>query len=382
MNILVIGAGMMGSATAYDLVHASPGNRVVLGDIDVERAQRVAAELGTQADPIRLDTTNYRETVVAMKRVDAAIGATSYNHNLLLTNAAIEAGIHFFDLGGNMDVVYRQMALDSKAESAGVLIMPNCGLAPGLACVLGALGAKQLDIVEEIHLRVGGLPQQPIPPLNYQLVFSVEGLINEYLEPAEVILDGREETVASMADLETLEFPHPFGTMEAFNTSGGISTLAKMFKHARSVDYKTIRYPGHCDKFKTLLDLGFASSEPFMAGNTVMTTREFFQNLLKRKLSTAGPDVTLMRVTVRGRVGKSTAALAYEMIDYYDTNARMASMARTTAFPTSIIAQMTVNGQISGRGVQPPESAISDMESGVLLTELRKRNIDIRENWF
>jgi lysine 6-dehydrogenase len=378
MKALVIGAGMMGSALAYDLAHSDDVEKVYLADIDFDRAESAAKTIGVNVTPVKLDVNSHDDVVYVMEQVDVVCGATSYNHNLLLTKAAIETGKHFCDLGGNMDVVYKQMELNEKAKAADVLIIPNCGLAPGLAAILGAGGAKYFDFVDEIHLRVGGLPQHPIPPLNYQIVFSVEGLINEYLEPAEVIRNGTPQKVSSMEDLEEIEFPQPFGKVEAFNTSGGISTLTTMFNgKVKALDYKTIRYKGHCEKFKTLLDLGFASSEPLMVGNSVKTARELFQELLKKKLPSSGHDLILMRVWVQGTKNNQRKTLTYEMIDYFDEKTKISSMMRTTSFPTSIIAQMVVNSTIKERGVLPPEQCVPVQP---LINELKKRNIIINES--
>ena len=228
MKALVIGAGMMGSATAYDLAHSPGVEQVLLADIDGERAKMVASSIGATVEAHRLDSQNKDELLKLMRRANVAIGATSYTHNVHLSSAAIDAGIHFCDLGGNMDVVYRQMTSDERAKKANVTILPNCGLAPGMACVIAAGAAKRFSSVDEIHIRVGGLPQHPQPPLNYQLVFSAEGLINEYLEPAEVLEGGRLRTVDSMTGIEELTFPPPFGKLEAFHTSGGVSTLTKL----------------------------------------------------------------------------------------------------------------------------------------------------------
>src|ERR1700741_4731118 len=211
MKILVIGSGMMGSALAYDAAHSTGVEKVFLADIDPERAATVATSIGSKVESKKLAINYYDDVVELMKRADVAIGATSYSHNILLTKAAIEAGPHFCDLGGNMDVVDRQIAMNAEAKQADVCILPNCGLAPGLACVVAAGGAKKFSSITSVHIRVGGLPQRPQPPLNYQLVFSAEGLINEYLEPAEVIRNGEVRTVPSMIDLEELEFPPPFG---------------------------------------------------------------------------------------------------------------------------------------------------------------------------
>lgn len=373
MKTLVIGAGMMGSAAAYDLANSPGVELVIVADRDGDRAKKVAAAIGPKARAATLDTGVHADVVALMRRVDGAIGATSYSHNLALTKAAIEARIRFCDLGGNMDVVYAQMELDAQAKGAGTLILPNCGLAPGMACVIAAGAAATFSAVGEIHIRVGGLPQHPVPPLNYQLVFSPEGLINEYIEPAEAIRGGREVRLDPMADLESLSFPAPFADLEAFNTSGGTSTLTRMFRgRVAELDYKTIRYPGHCEKFRMLLDLGFAGSEPVIAGSTTQTVREFFEDLLRKKLTANGPDVVLTRVSVTGTLEGKRRTLAYEMTDYYDNERNMTAMMRTTSFPTSLILQMAVDGRIPARGVMPPEQCVP---LAPFLAGLEERNI-------
>ncbi len=373
MKILVIGAGMMGSAAAYDLAGSDGVGHVTVADRDLARARQVAAGLGPKAAAAGLDTNNYDDVYALMKGFDGAVGATSYTHNFDLTRAAIESKTHFCDLGGNMDVVYKQMTLDREASRARILVLPNCGLAPGMACVIAAGAAKKFSSLDEIHIRVGGLPLHPVPPLNYQLVFAPEGLINEYIEPAEVIRDGRAQRVEPMDDLEQLSFPAPFSALEAFNTSGGTSTLTRMFSgKVRQLDYKTIRYPGHCEKFRTLLDLGFAGSEPIIVGNSTRTAREFFEELLRKKLPANGPDVVLVRVWLTGTIGGKRRTLAYEMTDHYDNTVEMTSMMRTTAFPTSLIIQMAVGGVIGATGVKPPEQCVP---LDPFLAGLEKRNI-------
>lgn len=379
MKILVIGAGMIGRALAYDCANSPAVDEVLLADIDAEKAGELARWLGPRVRPLQLDVRSRIAVVQTMAEVQAAIGATSYQHNVLLTECAIEAGVHFCDLGGNMDVVRLQCALGERASRAGVCILPNCGLAPGMACIIAAGAAGRFSSVDEIHIRVGGLPLNPVPPLNYQLVFSPEGLVNEYIEPAEVLRGGEILRVESMTECEEISFPPPFGVLEAFHTSGGISTLTRMFRgKARDVDYKTIRYRGHCEKFKTLLDLGFASSEPLVGGGSVRTAREFFEQLLRKRLPANGPDAVLMRIAVSGTAEGSKKTLAYEMVDYYDTRLQMTAMMRTTAYPTSIAAQMIVDGAITARGVFPPEQCVP---AGPLLRELKKRNIIISESW-
>jgi lysine 6-dehydrogenase len=256
-----------------------------------------------------------------------------------------------------------------------VTIVPNSGLAPGLTNVLVMDGVREFDTLDTIRIRVGGLPRHPRPPLNYQIVFAVEGLINEYIEKALVVRDGDIQLVDSMTDIEEIIFPEPLGALEAFNTSGGLSTLPRLLKgRVREMDYKTIRYKGHCEKFRMLLDLGFAGNEPLMIGGMIRTQREFFEASLRRKLDYGDTDLVLARATITGRNNGKNKSVEYEFIDSYDEREGMTAMMRTTAFPTSVIARMLADGTIRQRGVFPPEACVP---GALMIEELKKRHINI-----
>jgi lysine 6-dehydrogenase len=378
MKFTVLGAGMMGSAVAHDLALDSRGDEIVLADIDFGKASRSARAISPGVRPLQLDVRNNKELLTAIEGSSAIISAVSYSVNYSVAATALQAGIHIVDMGGNNDIVHQQLSLHDAAQSAGISIVPNAGLAPGLINVLGMAGVRELDDVKEIRLRVGGLPQHPRPPLNYQITFSVEGLINEYVEKATVIRGGKIVEVESMTDLEEIEFPQPFGTLEAFNTSGGLSLLAELMNgRVDTLDYKTIRYKGHRDKMKTLLDLGFASNDPLIVGGSVRTTREFFTDLLKKKLDFHDKDVVLARATIRGQRRGVPATVAYEFVDYYDDHTRMSAMMRTTAFPVAVIARMLADGTISQRGVHPPEECVPAQQ---MIDELAKRHITITKS--
>lgn len=375
MKMLVLGAGMMGSAIAYDLNRFLPTGEIVLADRDAERADRTAAALGPRVRALHLDAHDTRALAHSLQGCSVVISAASFTVNATVTRAALDAGVHMCDLGGNNDVVEGQLALHSEAEARGVSIIPNCGLAPGLINILAAHGTTAFESVDAIHLRVGGLPQHPRPPLNYQIVFSVEGLLNEYLEPAEVIADGLLQRVPSLSGLETMSFPSPYGELEAFHTSGGISTLSRtLLGKVRTLDYKTIRYRGHCEKFRMLVDLGFAGSEPVTMGSGIRTTRELFTELLKRRLSFEEPDVVLARATLSGRRNGVPRTLVYDCVDVYDEKTKHTAMMRTTAFPTAITALLLAQGEITRRGVFPPELGVPGDR---MIEELARRNIRI-----
>ena len=228
-----------------------------------------------------------------------------------------------------------------------------------MACLVAAGFAKKYDSVDSLKIRVGGVPQKPETILNYQLVFSVEGLINEYVEKAVILRDGKEQLVDSMTDIERIDFSEPFGEMEAFYTSGGTSTLPKTMKDkVRNLDYKTIRYPGHCKHFKLMLDMGLAGSERVKVGKFGVVPREFFGKLLESYLPNGRPDAVLVKIEIEGKIKGENKKESWELIDYYDEKNGLSSMQRTTAFPVSIIAQMLAEGKIAKKGVVPQEISV------------------------
>ena len=379
MKILVLGAGRMGHGAVFDLIHNSPDvDSVTIADIDLEKAEVVASAVGTsRVDARQLDTSVYADVVELMRGHDSVISCVNYWYNVALSKAAIETGANFCDLGGNNYVVDEQLALDAEAKAVGINIIPDCGLAPGMVSILAMHGARNFETVEEIHIRVGGLPQDPQPPLNYQLVFSVEGLINEYLEVARVIRDGKITTVESMTEIEELSFDG-FPPLEAFQTSGGTSTLPDtFFNKIRELDYKTIRYAGHCEKFKTMIDLGLCSSDEIVADFQKIKPRKVFGELLQKHLPADGPDYVLVRLDFVGKKDGETKRLRYDIVDKLDEATCMSAMMRTTAFPASIIAQIMARGEVLSRGATPQEIAI---DSEKFVAELERRKIQITVN--
>lgn len=380
MNYLVLGSGMMGYALAYDLARSSGTTSVTLADIDLDRAKDAASRIPHGVvRPAQVDVTD-EAAVVSLMRGHVAVGAAvSFRYNEALTRAAIRAGCHLCDLGGNDEVVARQRRLHGDAVAAGVTIVPNCGLAPGLVNILAMGSLAEFDSVRSIRMRVGGLPQHPRPPLNYQTTFSVEGLLNEYSGAAEVLLNGKRTLMDALTGLEEMSFPPPFDSMEAFITTGGASLLPELLEgKVEELNYKTIRYPGHCERFKLLLDIGFGSNDPVQAGSNVFTARELFLELLRRKLPNSGPDVVLLRVTIEGSKDNQPGRLTYDLVDFYDASANITAMMRTTAFPTSAILQLLAREVIQGKGVLAAEQCVP---LAPLLKELLERGINVRRSW-
>lgn len=374
MKVLVLGAGMMGRAIAYDLDTYSQCDEIIVGEKD-SYVRRSAAQFlkNTNTQVIALDIRQTAMLKEYFKKVDIVISAVPYHHNLFLTRYAIQNHTHFIDLGGNNTIVEHQRRLFLKAKNNKVTIIPDSGLAPGLVSIITRDIVESFDTVDFVKLRVGGVPRYPHPPFKYQIVFSPYGLINEYVEDAMILNHGKILFKPSMTDLETLRFPKPFGTMEAFLTSGGCSTLPHTYRQKiRYLDYKTIRYPGHCQKIKALLDLGLASQDPLLCAEQKITPRDVFACLLTKTLPTTGEDVVLLKALSQGTKQGKQQSRDYTIIDYSDKEHAITAMMRMTGYPVSITAQMIQDGTITTPGVFCPEEIIPPQ---LFFTHLRKRGI-------
>ena len=274
----VLGAGRWtnGLCGCFRSIRSPRVEQVILADNNLSKLQRVAEKLGdSKITPVELDIAKSKDVLELMSRSTVAIGCVSYEYNYVLAKLALEARCHFVDLGGNEEMVAKEFLLNDLAKEQGVTIIPDLGLAPGLVSILAVSAAESLDQLYEIKLRVGGLPVEPEGPLNYSQVFSIDGLINEYYEDVTLIRDGRLMTLPSLTEVESIEFPKPFGTLEAFTTSGGASTLPQSYEgKIQHLNYKTIRYRGHCEQIALLKDLGLMDSEPLSLRSGVKVSPE------------------------------------------------------------------------------------------------------------
>jgi len=382
MRILLIGAGMMGRAIAYDLLRHDALSELIIVDREKKRAEALAEWLADRrAIPIRLDASAPRAVRDAMEGCAVAVSAVPYFLNLSLAQAAVAARVNFCDLGGNPAVVAKELSLDPQAKAAGVTVIPDCGLAPGLVNILTVAAIAGFREVESVKIRVGGLPQRPRPPLDYQIVFSPYGLINEYTEPATILRDGKIATVPPLTEPEEITFPPPYGTLEAFHTSGGSSTLPyTLAGKVRNLDYKTIRYKGHLSRVKAIAALGFFDQTPRRIDGVEVVPRELAVALLREKLSFNDPDVVLLRVSANGPgEAGTTRTVKYELIDLYDERTGLSAMMRTTGFPIGEIAWMLATGRITARGALPQETCVPQ---GELIKRLRARGIRIEREVF
>ncbi len=389
MDLLVIGAGMMGSAAAYDMARSPRVESVTLADSDYKRAKQAAGRVNklTASKKVaaeKIDASSQRAATKLMRRHDATLSAVPYFFNLGLARAAIDARCHFADLGGNNRVVEQEFALSKKAEKAGVAIAPDCGLSPGMASILaGELVRRLGGGAQALKIYVGGLPEKPKPPFNYQLVFSVEGLINEYAEPAKILRGGKITYVEPLTEVEEFRIAG-FPVLEAFHTSGGTSTLPESFKGSVGECFeKTLRYPGHCAMVRGLYDLGLFSREERKVNGAKISPRALVASLMCEKFAGQGPDVTIMRVEAHEAAGGLSRplrkpgprrAVSFRLVDRRDDSTGLTSMMRTTAWPASIVLQMLAAGVIAKRGAVRQEI---DVPAEEFMTAMRQRGIEI-----
>lgn len=377
MKFLVLGAGRMGYAVTYDLVRSQKVDQIIVADHDLKRVQALIDKIADpKIVPVELDVRKFEEVTQLMARCDVCISCVTYHHNYDLSKAALESGTHFCDLGGNEQTVSKQFLLDELAKEREITIIPDLGLAPGMVSLLAVQAAESLDELYDMRIRVGGVPVEKEGLLNYCQVFAIDGLINEYVEDCTIIRDGKVFQVPSLTDVEKIDFPKPFGAMEAFNTSGGISTLPSTY-HGRiqHLDYKTIRYPGHCEQIMLLKDLGLMSSDAVqLSSGARVAPRELLSHLLEEKLPKDEPDAVLLRVSVTGIKERKPLQIVWDCVDYSDQADCLTAMMRMTAFPASVIAQMIARGDITERGVLRQEEHVPVK---LFLAELAGRGITL-----
>ena len=364
----------MGRSAVYDFARNKDVTEVIVADCELARAKEVAEKYGNgKTKAVHLDVSDGAALREILKDCAAALGAVSYKFNEEISRAAIETKTHYVDLGGNNTVVEAQFKMSDKAKEAGVAIVPDCGLAPGVVSIFAASCIEKMPSADTVRIRVGGLPAEPKVPFNYQVVFSAEGLINEYKEPTICLDDGEVKEVPTLGQLETLTFPEPFGELEAFNTSGGVSTLPYTLKDkVRNINYKTIRYKGHCQLIQALFALGLADEEPQRAAGKEYIPRKVLENQIMKTLGGDGPDVILALIEAEGPEGK----VGYRVIDHLDEKTGLSAMARCTSFPATIIAHMLATGAVSDRGTLHQELSIPPAE---FIARLKKRGIEIEE---
>jgi lysine 6-dehydrogenase len=378
----VLGAGRQGTAAGYDMARWGDAQRVIMADVDLDvarqTAERINALVGrTVAEPSAVDVTDLGAVERILTGADAFLSAVPYFYNLDITQVALQVGASMCDLGGHTGIARQQHGFDAAARAAGISIVPNCGQVPGLGTTLSVYAIELLDEAVDVFMWDGGNPQNPRPPFDYLLTFHIAGLTNEYAEPAIFLRDWQVTEVEPMTELETVEFPPPIGTLEAFVAGGGTDTMPWTYEgKLRTLQNLTLRYPGHYAQLRAFYDLGLWDLEPVQIGDVEVVPRDVFHALFEPKVTFADDkDLVIVRVKAIGKKDGRDAQSFVEVIDYFDKGTGFTAMERTTGWSAAIVAGMMARGQ-TPRGAGGVESQVP---AGPFVEELRKRGLDVTE---
>ncbi|RWM09920.1 MAG: saccharopine dehydrogenase family protein [Mesorhizobium sp.] len=282
-DVVVIGSGKIGSTIARLLADTGDYHVTV---VDRSADQLAEIETGPALAPAILDITDEAGLSAQLSGKFAVLSAAPFQLTVSIATAAAKAGVHYLDLTEDVESTRQVKRIAKTAKTA---FIPQCGLAPGFISIVASDLARKFDSLDSVRLRVGALPQFPSNALNYNLTWSTDGVINEYIQPCEAVVNGELVEVPALEERE--EFSLDGVTYEAFNTSGGLGTLCETLKgKVNTLNYRTIRYPGHAAIMKALLqDLGLRHR------------REVLKDILEHALPTTLQDVVIVFVTVSGR---------------------------------------------------------------------------------
>jgi lysine 6-dehydrogenase len=378
MRALVLGAGRQGLAIGYDLLRYGGAEELTLVDASTKAVRTGAKRLkellpGARVKQLAraIKTTG---AVTLLKDHDVAVSALPYRFNPGLARAAVRAKTHFCDLGGNTELVAEALELDEQATKAGVCIVPDCGLAPGLGNVLASIAIEEVPGARHVRIRCGGLPLQPAGPLGYQLLFSIGGLTNEYRGEAIVLREGRLQRFEAFTEPESFQGPPGLGLLECFFTSGGTSTAPWRYEgRLETYEYKTVRYHGHYEKMRAMIDLGLLETEPVTVDRKKISPRAVWEAVAAPHLEGDGKDLAVLRVDVTDQRGRG---VRNELLQYHDDATGFTAMEQTTGYPTAVVAQAMARGELEP-GAYTPDGAGFGEEH---IRDLRGRGLQIRRS--
>jgi len=378
----VLGAGRQGTAAAYDMAMFGNARKILLGDVDRKAAKRSAKRVNLLsgrevAEAAFVDVTRTAYIKRFLTGIDAFLSAVPYYYNLDIAKAAIRARASMCDLGGNTDIVRKELLLDREAMDAGISIVPDCGMGPGMTASLACYAMSLLDTPREVYIYDAGLPQTPRPPFNYLLTFHFDGLANEYSGTAVFLREGEIVEVPCFEELEFVDFPPPLGRLEAFTSAGGTSTCPWSFKgKVRIFQNKILRYPGNYEQLKTMHDLGLFSDKEVRMDGTKIIPRRVLQALFEPKIRLPGEkDLAAIRVRCLGEKNERAAEVVVDLVDLYDEETGFTAMERTTGWHASIVSIMMARGE-TPRGAKPLEIAVP---GSAFVSELKRRGISPTE---
>ena len=373
MKIVVLGAGMVGSAIAEDLAQER-GMSVKVVDRSQQALEKVKAKATVKGIQANLQDKGIISSIVADS--DLVISAVPGYIGFTTLRSIIEAGKDVVDISFFSEEPF---LLDELAKLQGVTAIVDCGVAPGLCNIIAGHVFDLLDQTDQYVCYVGGLPILRQWPFEYKAVFSPIDVLEEYIRPARFVEYGKEVVRPALSDIELIDLPE-VGTLEAFNTDG-LRTLRKTLD-IPFMREKTLRYPGHANLMRIFRESGFLSTEPIVVDGQTIQPISVTSKLLfdQWQLKQGEADFTVMQVVMEGQRKGKRRRYIYNLLDNYDKETRTTSMARTTGYTCSIVARQIMSGQFTQKGICPPEF-IGQAEGCYenLLEEYGKRNIQLTE---
>ena len=359
----IIGSGRQGTAAAFDIVnHGNPKSLTIIdsNNNNLEGCKDKIKKLTNfDVDIINIDIKNQQKLIESLLDVDIFLSSVPYMFNLYLTDIAIKSKTSMVDLGGHTNNVIKQLEKSKEAKEAGITIVPDCGMGPGMNVSMALLAMEGFDEVEEVRVWDGGLPQEPRPPWNYNLFFNIAGLTNEYDGNAYFIRNGKVAEVPCFEDIEILEFDS-IGNLEAAVTSGGLSTMPWTFENKiKLLENKTLRYKGHWEQMIAFRQLGLFREEKLKIDNIEISPRDFYHTLLEPKLEQNNlKDICIMRTEATGVLNGVKTTKKVECIEKYNEDTEFLAMEMWTGFHASMVMQHIAASKIES-GAYPIEKALS-----------------------
>ncbi|MBD3220200.1 NAD(P)H-binding protein [bacterium] len=373
MQILILGAGLVGAPMARDL--AADGTHAITV---VDRDPDALARLAARADVTTLERDLADPATVSelARQADLVLSAVPGFMGHATLRAVIEAGTDVVDIAFFAEDPF---SLDELARARGVTAIVDCGVFPGMGSALVMHAARQLDTVDTVLTYVGGLPTVRTWPWEYRAVFSPIDVIEEYTRPARYLENGAEVVRPALSDPELIDFPG-VGTLEAFNTDG-LRTLARTIA-APNMKEKTLRYPGHVEKVRLLRECGFFAEEPVDVDAQRVRPIDLTAKLLfpMWAMPEGEGDLTILQIRVSGEKDGRPRTHVYDLLDAFDHDRGITSMARTTGYTATLAVRMVLEGLYGEEGISPPEYLGRDPRHvEYLLAGLADRGVHYRE---
>ena len=340
-NIIVLGAGLVGGVMAKDLAKDHNVTSVDISKANLEKLERINC--------ICADVSNTKTLQNLIKDFDLVVGAVPGFMGYKMMKDVIEIGKNIVDISFYPEDPF---GLDKLAKEKGVVAVMDCGVAPGMGNII--FGHHNLNMtITDYECLVGGLPEKREWPYEYQAVFSPIDVIEEYIRPARYVQHSQLITKEALSDTELIEFDE-IGTLESWN-SDGLRSLIKTMAHVPNMIEKTLRYPGCVEYLKVLRESGFFSYDEIEVNGTLIRPVDMTVKLLfpKWEMKKGDKDFTVMRIRIKGTENRDEVSYQYNLLDHFKNDT--ISMARTTGFTCTAVANLVVNKEYARVGISPPE---------------------------